>query len=528
MPRTLASYAGLPGLGGRDELREINVEQLAILRLLYQQAGSFVDGPMDYIVKKVLQNGFSVKMFSGGGSGVDVISKELDARQYSEWLIAVGQILRHAMLYGFAVLHYVTSADGQRLLPRVLDPVTECWVRFTSEPTEQRRFFAFSRAEQRLTMEPMRNTRVLMFTEPDSDGMPSSPLSKVQIVLGYLVRMLSRSEHRDIRRTNPPLLFQTGVSGTNAFSATINAKTANEVITEPEFNLLLGARGTTVFEERTDSSTENQHLLQLVRQQEMYDELLGRQFQSTRDYGTDQLHFRRFDPMLRSYVVSEQPNPFRPAKMLPTGVQLAPHIPAPSTGPEFGLQLEAFQDQIALAFGVPANFFRIPAQYTATHVELMQDTASNTIETYQRLLELFFVDIFFDLYAAGFEKRLADDVKKSKEPPPPANEPDEESENEPDEENEPEEEEESEKLLAQLKAKFSFEAVFPRNIWYTFADLSAMYQAGILPFEDYARVALQNSNIEITGKIKEPQPASEPEKKKQSASKRAKPSPDNE
>jgi hypothetical protein len=376
-------------LDGFDKQENIVVvrDDLMFELAMEEQASWIIFTLENYLVNKVTSQGYSIE-FSQAGRQYTVTDPHQNRIMYIYWEEEIKKMLRHMLRYGFCAIRYTevkNSKDPDRFVPRCMDPVWEYSVRFRINEDGSRDYVAYERSKV-IQDGSIPNSRVFVAFEPESDGTLNSPLQKCFSEVQRLRAYWERNEQQDFRNSNPIFMYEVE----NKKDGIIPAGMPEEVVAEHEAN----RQGTPGYGPVTKQQ------LDVMWGQEIGDKFMQQQFNKETVNGLppNDMYRKVFNPVLRRFTDVPMPDPFRPEKLLKQNQRLAKGVPQPKPLVGFDKVIESLARSIANCYGVPSEVIESGRGQFSANVQFSTQQLNITVQSYQRILERFIVQMYLDIY----------------------------------------------------------------------------------------------------------------------------------
>ena len=302
--------------------------------------------------------------------------------------------------------------DFEEWVPRVMDPETECTVRFKTGPDGQRHYYAcplnFSTTTAKnaseFSQQSLPNTTVIVFTHPTSLGRILSPLQACEEHLRGLQNGIDLSDIRDNLNTSRPLLY----TATSKQDHLIPNISAAPPAVDPPFPI--------------DGPPDRQRQTEQRRLQKALGEMSqGPQWQDIakavarfqEEQGSDlhkaaesaaqeTLYDKQWNAQLGRYSHVQPINPFGKFLLLPTGVDYAQRDSTYKTDEDLVYKTELKIRIVSATLGFPRSELAAAQSRIAAESNQEEERSNSIIKQLQMELERAVARIYLDVFAPKY------------------------------------------------------------------------------------------------------------------------------
>jgi len=371
----------------KDEKTVVVRDDLLFEISMEEQASWIVFTLENYILNKVTSEGYTIE-FTQAGRRYTVTDPHQNRIMYVYWEEEIKKMLRHLLRYGFCAIRYHEikgTNDPDRFAPRCMDPVAEYSVRFRINDDGTRDYVAYER-DKVIQDKPIPNTRVFVAYPPEADGTLNSPLQKCFSEVQRLRSYWERNEQQDFRNTNPLFVYEVDAKKDGIIPADM-----------PEMAIA-------EYNESRQGSIGYQNVereqLEKMYAYEVGDKFMQQQFNKEVVNGLppEDMYRRVWNPVLRRFTDVPMPDPFRPEKLLSQNHRLTRGAPQPKPLQGFDKIIESLARSVANCYGVPSEVIESGKGQFSANVQFSTQQLNTTIQSYQRVLERFIVQMYLDIY----------------------------------------------------------------------------------------------------------------------------------
>lgn len=348
----------------------------------------------DFIVGRTLSKGYTIE-YAQPGERFKMSDTYVNTVLNRLWTPELEKAIRFGINFGMYVVQYIAveELDGVETLyrPFVLDP-DDYVIRFRKNKDGRREYGAFHRS-QNMFDKPIKQSRVMVFWDCESDGSINSPVQKCLEQIILLREYWERNSVVDHKNSFP--LHQYYVDSTQQ-KIIPNAMPASAVTPfEDTFGMDPREHETAQLGAMHSMDSSTRFLDKLMTQQKAADE-------TKQSYGWGE----RYDPLNRRYMYVAKEDPALPYSVIPSGLRLENGGPKPAFNPQFKDVVTDLVHRITGDLGVPAEFVYDTGRKFTADFDLTQSVVNSTTEFWQSKLEQHIVTLYLDLYFQDITKRV--------------------------------------------------------------------------------------------------------------------------
>lgn len=375
----------LGGFKNLENTKRIN-EDLFIKIREEAYRSDIVQRATDFTISRVLSKGYTIE-FAEPGQKFKMSDNYVNTVLNRLWSPELEKGIRISNNNGMYVVQYIAIEEIDSIetvyRPFVLDP-DDYIIRFRKNKDGRREYGAFHRS-QNLMDKPIKQSRVMVIWDCESDGSIVSPVQKALEQIIQLREYWERNTVVDHKNAFPLHNYYID----NSQQKIIPNRMPPNAVTPFEDNYEIDARNHDTAQlgamHAADSTTR--FMKKLLDQQITADE-------TEQTYG----HGERYDPLNRRYMYVAKENPILPLNVVPSGMRLETGGPKPVFNPHFKEVVSDLVHRITGDLGVPSEFVYDTGRKFAADFELTQAIINATTEFWQSKLEQHIVTFYLDLY----------------------------------------------------------------------------------------------------------------------------------
>lgn len=302
-------------------------------------------------------------------------------------------------------------------VPYVMDLLSECYVKFYIGKDKKRIYKAFQRTAETQNNQPLADTIVIVFHEPDAYGVPQSAFLSCLEDLQAARGMLQRWDQRDYWNTHVPYIYKSVPRGAGEAIVPADAH-INYSVTDTE---LPGEHTAPVWTApvRMEDHTLDKRIAQLEASNRYMADALDDSVSKAAPPNT-QLTRPKYNKQLERLTHIGPIDQFSPYHIIPDQMELASNAPKPIHSGDWLAIYNLLMNRIANACGVMADTLtgeRVNVASDADNRRAEGDSAVRVAQTHiERTIAQIYVAIFMpihreeirsELRQRRFEKRMA-------------------------------------------------------------------------------------------------------------------------
>lgn len=292
-------------------------------------------------------------------------------------------------------------------VPHVLDPLTECFVKFYIGADGSRVYRAFPRSLETQNTQPIPNSIVIIFKAPDNRGVPQSPFIACLEDLQTARGMLQRWEQRDWINTHPPWVYKSV------------PRTGGESIIPNETQINFAESGTeeagvnTVWKGkvRMEDHTLEKRIAQLEASNRYMKDKVEDSVSKAVPPGTP-ITQPKYNHQLDKLTHVGAIDQFGPYHIIPDQMDLATNIPKPIHSSDWMQVWNILMTRIANATGVMPETFTNDHSVVAADAESRRSEGDSAVRAAQTEIERMIAQIYVAIFMPIHKAEIAAELKQ--------------------------------------------------------------------------------------------------------------------
>lgn len=293
-------------------------------------------------------------------------------------------------------------------VPQILNPLTECYIKFYTGPDEQRVYQAFRRKVETNSNQPIPNSLVIIFNAPDSDGVPQSPILACLEDLQTARGMFQRWEQRDFINTHQPWVYRS-IPRTGGESLIPNETHINYSETGTEE--AGGTMPSSVWKGkvRVEDHTLEKRIAQLEASNRYMDKALEDSLEKAMTPGTKMTR-PMYNHQLEKLTHIKAIDQFGPYHIIPEQMEISPNVPKPQHSQDWLAVYNLLITRIFNTVGVTSESFTNDHAITSADAESRRNESDSALRAAQseieRTIAQIYVAIFMPIHKAEIAAKL--------------------------------------------------------------------------------------------------------------------------
>lgn len=294
-------------------------------------------------------------------------------------------------------------------VPYVLDLVSDCYVKFYTGPDKKRIYRAFPRTMETQSTQPLPDTIVIVFHEPDAYGVPQSPFLACLEDLAAARGMLHRWDERDYWNTHVPYVYKSVPRG------------AGEAIVPEGTHINFATTGTEQPGEhvapvwkapvRMEDHTLDKRIAQLEASNRYMENALDDSVSKAAPAGT-QLTRPRYHNQLERLTHIKPIDQFGPYHIIPDQMELASNAPRPIHSGDWEKMYNILMIRIANACGVMPESFTGDKTVVSADAENCRTEADSAVRAAQTHIERTIAQIYVAIFMPIHREEIRSELKQ--------------------------------------------------------------------------------------------------------------------
>lgn len=295
-------------------------------------------------------------------------------------------------------------------VPHVLNPLTECYVKFFRSPDGSRIYKAFPRNDETQDSQPIPNTRVHIFFPPNDFGVPNSPFLFCLEDLQTVRNMLSRYEQRDYWNTHPPHFYRSvPKAGGEAVIPNSTSINYSETGTEKAAEIQRNWAGPV----QVEPQSVDKRIAQLELSNNYMKHALNDSVSKAVPPGT-QLSRPLYNNQLEKLTYIQPIDQFGPRQIIPEQMELASNVPHPTHAPDFMAVYSNYIQRICAVCGIMSESLLGDRSTVAADAEMRRIDGDSAIRTVQRELERMLAQIYVDIFTPVHRAQIVAEIAEKR------------------------------------------------------------------------------------------------------------------